>query len=92
LLLDRAEEEEETKELAVMEEEKEEGNGAISLHTIKGATNSKIIKVEEKMQDSSLMVLIDSGSTHNFIDEAMAKRMRHPTTRTQPLSLTIVLV
>ena len=65
------------KELIVVEEMDEEDNKAISLHAIKGMASSKIIKVEGRVHDSTLMVLIDSGSTHSFIDEGMTKKTYH---------------
>ena len=69
----------------VIGDEEEEGSGAISLHAIKGVANSKIIKVEGKVQDSTLMVLIDSESTHSFIDESTTKKMKCPVASTLPL-------
>jgi len=51
LLLEGAEGEEE-KEIAVEEEKEEEERGGMSLHAIKGIANSKIIKVEGKVQNS----------------------------------------
>ena len=71
--------------MVVIEEEEEEGKGAISLHVIKGMASNKIIKVEGKVQDNTLMVLIDSGSTHSFIDKGTTKRMKWPLASTQPL-------
>ena len=70
----------------------EEDNGEISLHAMKGWTNSKIIKVEGKMGGSKLMVLIDSGSTHSFLDEGTARRMKCPLVPTQPLTVTVANV
>lgn len=49
--------------------EKEADDGAISLHALRGLVNSKTIKVEGKARNHKLMVLIDSGSMHSFIDE-----------------------
>ena len=72
-------------EEATLVPEEEEDNGEISLHALKGLTNSKIIKVEGKVEESKLMILIDSGSTHSFLDESTAKRLKCPLIPTQPL-------
>ena len=53
LLLFKGKEVEEDEGLAIVEE-LEEDNGAISLHAIKGMANSKIIKVEERVPNSTL--------------------------------------
>lgn len=66
-----------------------EDNREISLHALKGLTNSKIIKVGGKVHNCKLMVLIDSGSTHNFLDEGTTKRMGCKLIDTQPLSVTV---
>ena len=52
--MEGGEETEECKELG------EEDNREISLHALKGVTNNKIIKIEGKVKDKSLMILIDS--------------------------------
>lgn len=75
--------------MTAVNELEEEDNGAISLHVIKGMASSKIIKEERRVQDSTLMVLIDSGSTHNFINQGMAKKMKCELSSTLPLSFTI---
>lgn len=67
----------------------EEDNGEISLHALKGVTNNKIIKVEGRVKDKSLMILIDSGSTHNFLDEGIAGRLKCPLSDAQPLSVIV---
>jgi len=71
------------------EELGEEDNGEISIHALKGVANNKIIKVEGKVRDCSLMILIDNGSTHSFLDEGTTRRLECQLTRTQPLSVTI---
>ena len=35
------------------------------------------------------MILIDSGSTHSFLDESMARRLKCPLIPTQPLIVTV---
>lgn len=63
-LVEGEEEEENMEEIPAVETEIEEAdNGEISLHAIRGLANNKIIKVEGKVCNHKLMVLIDSGST-----------------------------
>ena len=83
--------EEDTGEETLMagEEGEEQDNGPISLHAIKGVASSKIIKVEGKVPEGSLMVLIDNGSTHSFIDEGTAWKMKCELSNTQPLAVTV---
>lgn len=59
------------------------------MHALKGLTNNKIIKVKGKMQEGDLMILIDSGNIHSFLDESTAKKVHCRLTRTQPLSMTV---
>ena len=66
------EEVEEVEEVAVGEDEKEreeiarEEGGEISLHALQGFPSGKIIKVKGSQGKRTLMILIDSGSTHSF--------------------------
>ena len=61
----------------------------ISLHALRGVSTSKIIKVDGKAQENDLSILIDSVSTHSFLDEGMAKRLHCRLTGTQSLSVTV---
>lgn len=70
-------------------EEGDKDNGEISLHALRGLANNKIIKVEGKVGESKLMILIDNGSTHNFLDESTAKRLKCSLISTQPLSVIV---
>ena len=77
LLLEGEEEAGEVEEEEVSQ--KEEGGEEkmeISLHALRGVVTSKIIKVEGRVSDSSLMILIDSVSTHSFLDKEVAKKLR----------------
>ena len=89
LLLEGEEEAREVEEEEVPPEEEGEEKMEISLHALRGVVTSKIIKVEGRVSDSSLMILIDSGSTHSFLDEEVAKKLRCQLTGTQPLSVTV---
>ena len=61
----------------------------ISLHALRGVTTNKIIKVERRARESSLMILIDSGHTHSFLDEGTVKKLKCSLTGTPPLSVTV---
>ena len=77
MLLEGEEKTEENDDGAFMQGEGEgEENEEISLHALTGLTNSKIIWVKGKVQDSRLMMLIDSRSTHCFLDEGTTKKLK----------------
>jgi len=66
-----------------------EDKGEISLHALKGLVHSKIIKVKGRAHNCSLMVLIDSGSTHSFLDESMAKKLGCEVSNSHSLSVIV---
>ena len=68
----------------------EEGDSEISLHALQGLVNNKTIKVEGKVRNHRLMVLIDSGSTHNFLDEKITKKLGCIAINMQPLTIIVV--
>lgn len=55
-----------------MEGEDTAEDGEISLHALLGRTADRIIKVKGETAEKQLMTLIDSGSTHSFLDEGTA--------------------
>lgn len=54
-----------------------------TLHAITGYTTPKIMRVSAKMGSHEVMVLIDSGSTHNFISNHLASTLRLPVIPTE---------
>lgn len=82
LLLLEGEKEEEEEDEAMFGDMGEEDNGAISLHAIKGVASNKITKVERRAPEDTLMVRIDNGSIHNFIDNGTTKKMKYPLANT----------
>ena len=64
-------------------------DGEISLHALKGCPTKKIIKVEGQVGNGKLMVLIESGSTHSFLDENTAKELHCKVKITFPFSVTV---
>jgi hypothetical protein len=50
----------------------------ISLYAISGSLSPKTMRLVGKLKNQLVVILIDSGSTHNFIDPAVAKKARLP--------------
>jgi len=61
----------------------------ISFHAITGAEHPQTIRVLGKLQNKSLIVLIDGGSTHNFIDQAIATRFGLPIVKDRKLQVVV---
>ncbi|KAF7812841.1 Ty3/gypsy retrotransposon protein [Senna tora] len=50
----------------------------ISLHAILGKYQGSTMKIKGTMASKSVLILIDSGSTHNFISETLVQELRLP--------------
>lgn len=48
----------------------------ISFHAIVGTNHPQIIRVLGKLKNKNMTVLIDGGSTHNFIDRTIVSKYR----------------
>ena len=55
--------------------EEEQINPTISCNALAGITTPQTIKIEGQIKKKKVIVLIDSGSTHNFIDCRVAKEL-----------------
>ena len=54
-----------------------EGNTpVISLHALWGTERCQTMRVVGRIKKQSLVMLIDSDNTHNFIDQSVAKRLK----------------
>ena len=71
---DENEEEMPDTEIGNQVEEKQEG-WKISLHALDGHTSEKMIKIRGNVGKRKLLILIDSGSLHSFLDENTAKEL-----------------
>lgn len=84
---------EESELLAVeVEEGEEEIEGEMSLmsfHQLSQAQQIKpqSIKLKGTIHEVPVVILIDSGATHNFISQQLAKKMNLVTTNTSPLNI-----
>ena len=47
----------------------------ISLHALLGTSDSRTMRVQGKIKQHFVILLVDSGSIHNFIDQALVKRL-----------------
>lgn len=54
------------------------GSFAISLQALSGLTHQSTMKMKGTIQHKLVMILIDSGSTHSFIDSKFSQRMALP--------------
>lgn len=79
LLLDGGDEDE-----ATMEEQPE-----ISLHALSGWATHKTMRVAAKIGSYTLIVLIDSGSTHNFINTKVADMLQLPVQPFKPCDVKV---
>lgn len=76
-------------------EEKEEGLAnfqeklEISLHARTGWSTARTMRVTAKVGPYKLIVLIDSGSTHNFINENVARLLQLPAVPTEPFNVKV---
>jgi hypothetical protein len=67
-------EEEEDQELELPQDKHREGNTpTISCHALVGINTPQTLKIQGYIKKKNLIILIDSGSTHNFINYKVAK-------------------
>lgn len=61
----------------------------MSLHAMKGSTNYKTLKVCAKVKDKDILILIDCGSTHCFLNEKIAKVLDCKLENTMPMTIKV---
>jgi predicted ATPase with chaperone activity len=74
-------------ELTTKENQEEIFTPKITLHVLIGWTVPKTMRVFAKIGSHHVIVLIDSGSLHNFISERMANLLRLPVVPTNTFSI-----
>ncbi|KAK1582669.1 hypothetical protein Q3G72_017159 [Acer saccharum] len=62
----------------------------ISFHALTGWSTSKTMRITTKIGHYEVVVLIDSGSTHNFINEKVAVMLHLPVVPTEPFNVKVV--
>ncbi len=61
----------------------------ISVHALSGNKPQDTIKIRGEVKDNSLTVLIDTGSTHSFMDLQLAKTLKVSMVAASPLVVTV---
>lgn len=61
----------------------------ISLHALNGSEGHNTMRISTHVNQVEVIILVDSGSTHNFIDANVVKRLNLPVELTPTLKLTI---
>ncbi|CAH9106149.1 unnamed protein product [Cuscuta epithymum] len=61
----------------------------VSMHALKGQVPTDTIKLIGKVKNNNLTILVDSGSTHSFIDLGAAKKINCEVEITNPLQVTV---
>ena len=61
----------------------------ISLHALAGLPSSETFRIYGSMKNSKLTILVDSGSTHNFLQPRIAQFLHLPAQYTHPLQVMV---
>lgn len=60
----------------VIELEEQDDKAEITLYVLVGNPSPNTMRVKSKIKDQEVMSLLDSGSTHKFLDTAMAMKLK----------------
>jgi hypothetical protein len=69
--------------------EDQEAIPEISFHAIGGTTHPQTLRVMGRLRSKEVMVLIDGGSTHNFIDQSIVKTYELPVVPNRKFQVTV---
>lgn len=61
----------------------------ISIHALMGVPSFSTMKVIGTIGTRQLQILIDSGSTHNFLNSSLAEKLKCPTKQLPAMSITV---
>jgi predicted aspartyl protease len=62
----------------------------LSLHAISGRPLQKSIQLRALVQNQTLIILVDSGSSHTFLNSVVAQKLEVEATPIAPLSVRVV--
>ncbi|CAA0811545.1 Unknown protein, partial [Striga hermonthica] len=75
---------EEETEIEVHEEETE-----ISMHAMAGIRGPRMMRLPAWVKDRRVVVLVDNGSSHNFINADLSQKLKLPTTKIEPFEVRV---
>ena len=61
----------------------------ITLYALSGTLTSGTMRVKGRVKCKSVVILIDSGSTHNFVDPSLFSQLHIPVDSTQILEVKV---
>ena len=61
----------------------------ISFHAIAGAEHPQTLRVMGNLRNKSVIVLIDKGSTHNFIDQVVVTKFGLPVNQSKQFQVMV---
>ena len=61
----------------------------IALYALSGTPTSRTMRVKGRVKCKSVVILIDSGSTHNFVDPSLFSQLHIPVDSTQILEVKV---
>lgn len=61
----------------------------VSLHAFKGQPPAETIKLVGKVKNNEVVILVDPGSTHSFLDPSAVRRVNCEVVMTNPLQVTV---
>jgi hypothetical protein len=73
----------------LMEVSYEEENPEISLHAITGGNHPNTMRLIGWIGNHKIIVLVDSGSTHNFLDSSVGKKLKVSISREQMIKVKV---
>ncbi|XP_022031762.1 uncharacterized protein LOC110932814 [Helianthus annuus] len=68
-------------------DERDEAEPQISIHALTGIPSYSTMRVRGSMGNRQLHILIDSGSTHNFLNESLAKKLQCEVMTISPINV-----
>ncbi|KAL2230956.1 UNVERIFIED_CONTAM: Retrovirus-related Pol polyprotein from transposon [Sesamum indicum] len=71
------------------EHEVKEGDLTVSLHAMKRHVHCKTLRMIGKVGDKEILILIDSGSTHCFLDEKVARTLNCEIESSTPMMIRV---
>ncbi|CAA0819826.1 Unknown protein, partial [Striga hermonthica] len=61
----------------------------ISMHAMAGIRGPRTMRLPAWVKDRRVMVLVDNGSSHNFINADLSQKLRLPTTKIEPFEVRV---